>query len=65
MEDPFEREELEKMPFNLSTLREATERAINMLEKKDISDIFVALGNTGSGKSTIISALLYGSENLE
>lgn len=53
------------MILSLKNIKEAVERAVAPLENEDLSDIVVALGNTGSGKSTIMTALIKGSKSLK
>lgn len=53
------------MELDLNKLQEAVERPTRMIENQPITDIIVAIGNTGSGKSTLIQALLNGPDSLE
>ena len=53
------------MSLCLRDIRDAVENSLLNIISKDFSDIIVVLGNTGSGKSTLINALVYGSQNMK
>ena len=55
------------MSVNLENLQYCLERAFNYIEKCKIhnKNTVLCLGNTGCGKSTMITALIYGKQVLE
>ena len=51
--------------FNLKNVVSACREIFGLVEKADDKEIIVALGNPGSGKSTMFTSLVYGPESLE
>lgn len=51
--------------FNLKNIVSACREVFDQVEKADDKEIIIALGNPGSGKSTMVSSLVYGPHSLE
>jgi len=60
-------EDVKAMSVNLENLQYCLERAFNYIDKYKIhnKNTVLCLGNTGCGKSTMITALIYGKQVLE
>lgn len=53
------------MELSLVTIVKVLTEGFKSLEKIKDSDVVLVIGNTGSGKSTMLSSLLRGSQTLE
>jgi len=60
----FVKDDIEKEP-NLYTVANVLQVAFQSLQAIDGEDLLITLGNTGCGKSTMLSSLLFGPESLE
>ena len=54
-----------QMHCNLENIMFVLERAFKNLKKLQSKNIILAVGNTGCGKSTMLTSLMYGPESLE
>ena len=54
-----------QMQCNLENIMFVLERAFKNLKKLQNKNIILAVGNTGCGKSTMLTSLMYGPESLE
>ena len=55
------------MRFNLSNIVVVLREVFNRMDIKDLKerDLILAIGNTGSGKSTMFSSLVFGPDQLQ
>ena len=62
----IDKEEIKSLRFNLSNIVIVLREVFKRLDVKDLKekDLVLAIGNTGSGKSTMFSALVFGPEKL-
>ena len=63
--EPLKREDIKNLPLNLSNIIDVLERACLQIRVPDNGDLLMCIGNTASGKSTLLASLIYGSENME
>lgn len=61
----MKKEELKKEKTSLVTICLVTSKAIEALGAIQEKETIVAIGDTGCGKSTILTALIYGVDDLE
>ena len=59
------RKVIETMPLTLYKLMECLDQCFKALSKLQDYDLILAIGNTGSGKSTMLYSLVYGPDELE
>lgn len=52
------------MKKQIANISEVLKCALNKFEEAKNKDIILAIGNTGSGKSTMLTALIYGTDFL-
>lgn len=64
-QDMLKKENIKKMPLDLATIRDVLQVAFKQLDKIKDADVVLVIGNTGSGKSTMLSSLLKGPDALE
>ena len=53
------------MEKNLDTIKLVLEEAFYQFEQSKLEDVVLAIGNTGCGKSTLMGAMIVGSDKLE
>jgi predicted GTPase len=61
----LDKENVLKMHCNLENIVIILEEAFKFLQKIEGKNIILAVGNTGCGKSTMLTSLMYGPEALE
>lgn len=61
----YKKEDVEKLHCNLSNIANVVREAFESLDAIDDHDLILAIGNTGCGKSTMLSSILFGTESLE
>ena len=64
MNEKLNKEVVEKMPVKLKSIYEVLIVAFEQLGVAKDADLVVAIGNTGSGKSTMLSSIIYGPDAL-
>ena len=65
--DYTDKEQIKQLPVTLSNLVKVCKLAFDQIEKTGIQGkgLILALGNTGCGKSTMISSLVFGAKRHE
>lgn len=58
------KENVEKLPETLKSIYDVLVVAFEQLGVAKDANLVVAIGNTGSGKSTMLSSIIYGSDSL-
>ena len=58
-------ENIKKPPLTLSNMHRYLEKAFEYIDIVSGGQAVIALGNTGCGKSTMLTSLMYGKESLE
>jgi len=61
----YKKEDIEKLHCNLPNIANVVREAFENLDAIDDHDLILAIGNTGCGKSTMLSSVLFGTESLE
>lgn len=59
------KEEVKKMPMTLDNMVLVLEQAYRTLQHINDANLILAVGNTGCGKSTMMTSLMFGSDALE
>ena len=60
----LEKENIEDLKKWISNISEVVRVALTKFDEAKDKDIILAIGNTGSGKSTMLTSLIYGTEFL-
>ena len=61
----IQKELIMKMPLTVKVLQEQLTRAFTVLELIRGHHVILAVGNTGCGKSTMLTSLVFGPDSLE
>lgn len=56
---------VKRMPFELKNIVSVLDRAFAKIDPHCHGDLVLLLGQTGDGKSTMLAALMYGSDKLD
>lgn len=64
-EAPLTKEEIQKMPFNLTSVVKTLSQLFQKLEYSVKQDLVVCIGNTSSGKSTLLTSFVEGTKGLQ
>ena len=64
-QDLVDKEKVKKLKCNLVNLYRVLQVAFEKLGPAKDANLVVAVGNTGCGKSTMLTSILYGSDALE
>ena len=64
-EQAMEKEEILNLPCNLENITRCLNSAFKSLKQVKDKNVIMAIGNTGCGKSTMLNALVYGTEVLQ
>ena len=64
-EDLLNKEVVKKMALSLDNMCLILEQAFKTLMNIDNANLILAIGNTGCGKSTMMTSLMFGSDALE
>ena len=65
MREVIQYKNLQNIPFNIINITEILQPIFGILSQFEGSNIVVAFGDAGVGKSTLLSSLIYGNSNLE
>lgn len=61
----MEKENIEPLKKQIANIAEVLKTALTKFEDTKDKDIILAIGNTGSGKSTMLTSLIYGTNFLK
>lgn len=61
----LQKEEIKKMPLSVRALRSCLVKAFKALDLIRGHETILAVGNTGCGKSTMLTSLVFGPDSLE
>tara|TARA_B110000305_G_C19081281_1_gene466339 strand:- start:99 stop:293 length:195 start_codon:yes stop_codon:yes gene_type:complete len=61
----LEKENIEPLKKQIANIAEVLKTALTKFEDTKDKDIILAIGNTGSGKSTMLTSLIYGTNFLK
>ena len=65
MNTVLEKENIETLRKSIGNIAEVLNAALTKFEEVNEKNVILAVGNTGSGKSTMLTSLIYGTEMLE
>lgn len=60
----LEKENIESLKKSIANIAEVLKAALTKFEEASGKDVILAIGNTGSGKSTMLTSLIYGTDML-
>ena len=61
----MEKENIEPLKKQIANIAEVLKTALTKFEDTKDKEIILAIGNTGSGKSTMLTSLIYGTNFLK
>lgn len=61
----LDKENIEQLKKQIANIAEVLKAALTKFEETKGKDIILAIGNTGSGKSTMLTSLIYGTNFLK
>ena len=61
----MEKENIEPLKKQIANIAEVLKTALTKIEDTKDKEIILAIGNTGSGKSTMLTSLIYGTSFLK